>query len=90
MEMKFEKSLANWFRNNREKTRFWLTAFYIFLGLTVVLNIFIRPYHPHFVYDYLPGFFAVFGLVAAIILGRVSKGTAHTFLGKDEDYYERD
>ncbi len=90
MEMKFEKGLADWFRNARQKSRSWLIAFCIFLGLTVALNVLVRPHEPHFVYDYLPGFFGAFGLVAAILLGRVSKGTAHTFLGKDEDYYERD
>ena len=88
--MKFEKCLADWFRNAREKSRTWLMVLYIFLGITVALTVFIGPHEPHFVYDYLPGFFGAFGLVATIILGRVSKGTAHTFLGKDEDYYERD
>ena len=32
---------------------------------------------------------ALFGLVVALLLGKGAKGAAHTFLGKDEDYYEK-
>jgi hypothetical protein len=58
------------------------------LGLLVVLNLFITPHHPHFGLEKIPGFWALFGLLGAVILAKGAKGAAHTFLGKDEDFYE--
>ena len=58
------------------------------LGILVVLNLFITPHDPHFGLDQFPGFWALFGLVGAVILVKGAKGAAHTFLGKDEDFYE--
>ena len=64
-------------------------AMYISLGIAVALNLFIRPHEPHFVVDAWPGFWALFGLVGTFVLVKLSKGSAHTFLGKDEDFYDR-
>jgi hypothetical protein len=58
------------------------------LGLLVALNLFIGPHEPHFGLEKIPGFWALFGLLGALILAKGAKGAAHTFLGKDEDYYE--
>jgi len=58
------------------------------LGFLVVLNLFITPHHPHFGLEELPGFWALFGLLGAVLLAKGAKGAAHTFLGKDEDFYE--
>jgi hypothetical protein len=60
---------------------------YTVLVLLVLLNIFILPHHPHFALEKIPGFWAIFGAVIAIALARVAKGAAHTFLGKDVDFY---
>ena len=65
------------------------TAMFICLGLLLVLNLFIRPHEPHFGLDAIPGFWALFGLAGAVILARGAKGAAHTFLGKDEEFYEK-
>jgi hypothetical protein len=59
------------------------------LTLLVVLNLFITPHDPHFGLDKFPGFWALFGLLGAVILAKGAKGAAHTFLGKDEDFYEK-
>jgi hypothetical protein len=59
------------------------------LGILVVLNLFITPHDPHFGLDRFPGFWALFGLLGAVILAKGAKGAAHTFLGKDEDFYEK-
>jgi hypothetical protein len=59
------------------------------LALLVGLNLFIRPHEPHFGLDAWPGFWALFGLVGAVGLGRLAKGLAHTVLGRNENYYER-
>jgi hypothetical protein len=58
------------------------------LALLVGLNLFIHPHEPHFGLDAYPGFWALFGLVGAVALGRAAKGLAHTVLGRPEDYYE--
>jgi len=36
-----------------------------------------------------PAFWALFGVFCAWLLVRLSKGSAHTFLGKSEDFYDR-
>lgn len=36
-----------------------------------------------------PAFWALFGVFFAWVLVRLSKGAAHTFLGKPEDFYDR-
>jgi hypothetical protein len=59
------------------------------LTLLVVLNLFITPHDPHFGLDKFPGFWALFGLLGAVILAKGAKGAAHTFLGKNEDFYEK-
>ncbi len=59
------------------------------LALLVGLNLFIHPHEPHFGLDAYPGFWAMFGLVGAVVLGRLAKGLAHTVLGRTEDYYEK-
>ena len=38
------------------------------LGLLVALNLFITPHDPHFGLDQFPGFWALFGLLGAVIL----------------------
>ncbi|MFP4083958.1 MAG: hypothetical protein ACLFP9_00145 [Desulfonatronovibrio sp.] len=85
-----QENLGGFFVKARRNSRVYFNLFKAFLGLTILLNIFIGPHHPHFIIDHLPGFFAAFGLIATFLLGRISKGSAHMFLGKDEDYYERD
>lgn len=65
------------------------SLFFIALGLLVLLNAFIHPHHPHFDLEAIPGFWSLFGLAGAVILAKCAKGLAHTFLGKDEDFYER-
>ena len=64
-------------------------AMYAVLAVMVVLNFLIYPHHPHFAAEKIPGFWAVFGLGVAVVLARLAKGAAHTFLGKDVDFYEK-
>jgi hypothetical protein len=59
------------------------------LALLVALNLFVHPHEPHFGLDAIPGFWALFGLVGAVVLARLAKGLAHTVLGRSEDYYEK-
>jgi hypothetical protein len=63
-------------------------AFFAALALLVAGNVWVYPHHPHFGLEKIPGFWAFFGIVGAVILARCAKGLAHTVLGKPEDYYE--
>jgi hypothetical protein len=56
--------------------------------LLVLLNAFIYPHDPHFGLDRIPGFWSLFGLAGAVILAKGAKGLAHTFLGRDENFYD--
>lgn len=67
--------------------KLWRNLMFIVLGVMVVLNFFIHPHHPHFEAEAYPLFWVAFGLVVALVLARVAKGAAHTFLGKREDFY---
>lgn len=62
-------------------------AMYASLSVLVAFNLFIRPHEPHFGAERLPGFWALFGAGVAILLAFVAKWCAHTFLGKDVDFY---
>lgn len=64
-------------------------AMYAVLAVMVGLNFLIYPPHPHFDAEKIPGFWPIFGLGVAVALARLAKGAAHTFLGKDLDFYEK-
>src|SRR5512134_3892436 len=64
-------------------------AFFAALALLVAGNVWVYPHHPHFGLEKIPGFWAFFGIVGAVILARCAKGLAHTVLGKDENFYEK-
>jgi hypothetical protein len=71
-------------------TSFLRNAMYAVLAVMVVLNVFfISSPHPHFEAERIPGFWAIFGAGVAIALAKLAKGAAHTFLGKDLDFYEK-
>jgi len=64
-------------------------AMYAVLAVLLGLNFLISSPHPHFEAERIPGFWAVFGLGVAVALARLAKGAAHTFLGKDVNFYEK-
>ncbi len=63
------------------------TVFFIGLGLLVVLDIFIPRENSHYFVDKIYAFWTFFALVGCFLLIKISKGIAHLFLAKDEDYY---
>lgn len=70
----------------------WLWRLYfVALGLSLILDLlwlYSDRLHYHFSFQYLPEFFAVFGLVGCMLLILVAKGIGF-FLVTDEDYYEK-
>lgn len=66
----------------------WALALFAALALLVVLNFFIHPHHPHVDAENLPGFWAVFALGVAVVLGFVAKGILAVILDVPEDFYD--
>ena len=73
----------------RQNLGFWKKVMYAIMILLVGLNVLIYPHHPHFEGEGTPGYWAVFALVATVLMVRICKGAAHTILGKKEGYYDR-
>jgi hypothetical protein len=65
--------------------------FYIVLVLSLILDLillYFHIFHFHFSFQYIPEFFALFGLFGCILLILIAKGLGY-FIVTDEDYYER-
>jgi hypothetical protein len=73
----------------RQNLGFWKKVMYAIMILLVGLNVLIYPHHPHFQGEGTPGYWAVFALIATVLMVRICKGVAHTILGKKEGYYDR-
>jgi len=72
------------------KKLFW-RAYFIGLAASLVLNlVWLRTelFHYHFSFQYVPEFFAVFGLFGCMLLILIAKGMGY-FIVKDEAYYEK-
>jgi hypothetical protein len=63
-------------------------ALYAFLGLLVVIDIFVPREHVLIGIDAIPGFASAFGLTACLVISLFSKWLGHTFLMKRENYYD--
>lgn len=59
------------------------------VGATAVGRTVLAAFHDLHEAEDLPAFWALFGVIFAWVLVRLSKGAAHTFLGKSEDFYDR-
>ena len=71
----------------RKKAALLKVAFFIFLGVLVLLDIFLPREHAHYFVDKIYAFWTFFALAGCFLLIKISKGIAHLILGKDEDYY---
>jgi hypothetical protein len=54
----------------------------------VVIDFFLPRDHPHFFWDLIPGFNAVFGFISCILIIVISKALGHYWLARSEDYYD--
>ena len=62
----------------------------IFAGvLAGFLALLFLHHHPHFWWEEIPVFSAVYGFVGCVIIIVVSKALGHHWLQKEEDYYEK-
>lgn len=71
----------------RARTAQLKNAFFVFLGAVVLLDIFLPRADAHYFVDKIYAYWTFFALVGCFLLIKISKGIAHLFLGKDEDYY---
>ncbi|MGQ9646998.1 MAG: hypothetical protein ACUVWO_10715 [Thermodesulfobacteriota bacterium] len=65
--------------------------YFVSLGISLILDLlwlYSDTLHYHFRFQYLPEFFALFGLFGCMLLILVAKGMGY-FIVKDEDYYEK-
>jgi hypothetical protein len=62
--------------------------FFAVLAVLVVLNFFIKPYHPHISLETYPGFWAVFGFVLAVVMAFVMKRIVAPLIGVPEDIHD--
>ncbi len=68
---------------------FW-RLYFICLAASLLLDFFwlyTHMFHYHFDFQYLPQFFALFGLFGCMLLILIAKGMG-VFIVKDEDYYQ--
>lgn len=79
--MKLDKYLTT---ANIEKFK---RGFYVSFAL-VGFDFLVPRHHIFFVWDKIPGFIALYGLLSSIIIISVSKAVGHIFLMKREDYYD--
>ncbi len=61
--------------------------FFAYLVIIVLLDVFLPREESHYTIDKVYAFWTFFTVVGCYLLIKVSKGLAHLFLAKDEDYY---
>jgi hypothetical protein len=60
----------------------------VYLAVLVVFDVFLSRENVHYLIDKIYAYWAIFGTVGCFLLIKFSKGIAHMFLSKNEDYYE--
>ena len=71
----------------KERAALLRNAFFVFLGALVLLDILLPREDAHYFVDKIYAFWTLFALAGCFLLIKISKGIAHFFLSKDEDYY---
>lgn len=80
--------LADMIGTLRDNLKTLKMAMIVYLAVLVVIDFFLSREHAHYLIDKIYAYWAVFGTVGCFLLIKFSKGIAHLFLAKDEDYYD--
>jgi hypothetical protein len=80
--------LVDWIGTLRENLKTLKIVMIVYLAVLVVFDVFLSREHAHYLIDKLYAYWAIFGAVGCFVLIKFSKGIAHMFLSKDEDFYE--
>ncbi len=69
-----------------------MRLFKVIFGLSIIcvciLGFLFPCEHPHYFWQKIPIFDAIFGFIGCIVLILFSKGIGHHFLQREENYYE--
>jgi len=57
------------------------------IALIIIADFFVHRHHAVFFWDHIPGFNAVYGFIAAVVIILVAKVGLHGLM-KSEDYYD--
>ena len=81
-----------WF-DRKENVKKVLVGLYIGCGLLLLIDLVFRiigfDKHPYFKWEQWPGFYAVYGFVACVLLVLVSKYILRPLVMRGEDYYSK-
>ncbi len=64
------------------------TVMIVYLAILVVFDVFLSREHAHYLIDKIYAYWSIFGIVGCFVLIKFSKGIAHLFLAKNEDFYD--
>lgn len=82
MSSTFGEKLDN---TRKQNIKAWKTGLWIFLGLALGVNFFVRPHHAEFGWDAYPGFWALFGLLVSVAMVFVMKKIIQPMLVRPEE-----
>ena len=81
--------IVGWIEFLRSRIGTVKAVFFGALAFFVLFDIFASRHEPHFVGDQIRGFWALFGFLGCVIMGRFMKGLGHAWLMKPLDFYSR-
>lgn len=64
------------------------TALYLGIAVTCIAGFAFPNAHPHFWWQKIPVFDAVFGFIGCVLIIFFAKWIGHQWLTRDEDYYD--
>jgi len=77
-------------RTRKQNAGRWKLGFLFFLGVILLVNLFIRPHHAEYGFDDYTGFWAVFGLGVAVAMVVVMKKIIQPILVRPEEHDDLD
>ena len=80
--------LAEWIGTLRENLKILKIVMIVYLTILVVFDVLLSREHAHYLIDKIYAYWSIFGMVGCFVLIKFSKGIAHLFLAKNEDYYD--
>ncbi len=80
--------LADMIGTLRENIKTLKIAMIVYLVLLVVFDVALSREHAHYLIDKIWAWWTIFGTVGCFLLIKFSKGIAHLFLAKKEDFYD--
>jgi TRAP-type mannitol/chloroaromatic compound transport system permease small subunit len=83
--MQEPKTLTRWLDRARDNAGAYRIALFVVLALLVALNFAVRPPEAEFAAEALPAFWAVYALVAAIVMVFVLKKIVYPLLARPEE-----